>query len=199
MPKRKKKQATDSTDFSAVTERFRKRVLALGDPNDEAAAEAYRELGSKLYSYAETITRRDAVSALGAYVARRDRSAAKLEMNVFQLVVELVMLGKFPPLGSTLRRHLAFELTFAKHRHVEPNELTVFLKRLPPRKVMKEELGLITKVPGSPGWARRSAPGPSRLLPRNPKPHRLANSASDKLRKQGAKMTAKEQSINTAD
>jgi hypothetical protein len=113
------------------------------------------------------------VDDLRTYLCRRDRTAKVLDMNVFQLSLELAMPEKFP-----LRKALALKLACAAKRHLAPADIGAFVRKPPAVKTMKEELGLLpskaaapTIVPTPPKVAKRK-----RLVSGKRRVHPAANS-----------------------
>jgi hypothetical protein len=186
MEKTKHTTALDPTNFDEVHNRFKKSVEALYDEDKSAANKAYEILAIKTYKYGNALANREAVDQLVTYLARRDRSTSVFSMGPYQLALELMMPGKYPPLHASLRRKLGMNLACAKKRGIRSADLAAFLKKLPPAKIIKEELGISSlKGPddgSSPPPPVNRKPRP-RTKPRRRVPHRLAGSASDKIRK----------------
>jgi hypothetical protein len=190
MEKTEHTMALDPTNFEEVHNHFKEKVEALYVEDKSDANRAYEELAVKIYKYGNAVTKRRAEDQLITYVARRDRSPSVFSMCIYQASLQLVMPGKYAPLNASLRRKLGFNLAFAKKRQIPSKDLVAFLSKLPPAKFIKEELGIPRSTGPDDGSSTRRPvnrkPGP-RKKQRRRVPHRLAGSASDKMRKAGAR------------
>lgn len=196
MPKKKnsKKPKTDPTNFPETELLFLPRVASLSAIDKSEAEAAYAKLARRVYQYVAALVRRDAVDELCTHLMRRDRTAAILDMNEYQLALQLAMPGKFPPLNASMRKALGIKLAYAKKQEVAPEDVGTFIKKLPPMKEIKAELGLTTK-----------AKEPTVTLVRRPKPRRrpqffpkrsrtpppVANSTAAKLKKANGRKNAR--------
>lgn len=141
-----KRPKIDPEDFAEMELRFVRLAADLSSNDKGEADAAYAKLAARTYRYAGTLLRRDVVQNLIFFLIRRDRSAAILDMNVYQSVLQLAMPGKYSPLNASMRKGLALKLAFASKHGIKIDDLPNFMAKLPPVKQMKEELGIIPKA-----------------------------------------------------